>query len=72
MDINKVGPAKSWRLVYDSATLQVRDILHTEGYTETIFTVEEFGTVEELHQRITVLGLLMPAASQDDSLPGNG
>ena len=69
LQVFKVGPDKSWRLVYEPDTRQVRAILNVFGYTESIHPIAEFATSEALHERIQAEGLLLPALMQDDSLP---
>lgn len=58
MEINKLGPGKSWRVVHDGLTVML--FQEMEGLTETIHRAFETVTREECLAEISRLGLLIP------------
>lgn len=67
MEINKLGPGKSWRVVHDGLTVML--FQEMEGLTETIHQAFETVTREECLTEIARLGLLIPVEDVISSGP---
>lgn len=54
-----VGPAKSWRLVYDIEK-NVISFFESDGYTTSIYTIFEGATEQDCINEAERLGLVLP------------
>ena len=55
-EVRTTGPVKSWRLVHDGT--KVLHLFESEGFTSTIWELEEFNSKEAAEARVVELKLI--------------